>query len=528
MTMANTANPRHVIERLHHSEERFRLLVESVQEYALFMLDPAGRVVSWNAGAERIKGYPAEEIVGCYFSLFYMPEDVEARKPELALEAAERTGRSEDEGWRVRKDGTRFWARTVMTALRDGSGKLRGFGKVTRDLTERMQAMQSLEASEARLQAFMTFTPSMMFIKSLDGRYQYVNEPFCRSFGLERDAVLGRTDAEIFPSDQAGRFQANDASVIAAGTAGEFEETAQYRDGWHTSIVCKFPIRDAEGEVSALGGVVMDITERKRIEHELLDKQACIEAADCPGRAWNRSDSVKLRAPTDRVSGPAELEAYTQMIARDLRAPLRHIESLASQVQERLAGMNDLARRLNAIVQSAAKLGKVTGDLMLFSQADRSLQRHRRIDLDPIVVGVLNELWPAATAGRVTWKLGALPAVVGDRALLRVVFANLLSNALKFTRLRERALIEVVALPGAEGDAEVVIAVRDNGIGFNQRFAQGIFDPFRRVHGPREFDGAGIGLATAKRIVECHGGRIWAESAPDTGARFYIALKRAG
>lgn len=397
MAIASTANLRHIVERLHHSEERFRLLVESVQDYALFMLDPAGRVASWNRGAERIKGYRSEEIVGRHFSLFYTREGIDSGKPDLALEAAATTGRHEDEGWRVRKDGTRFRANVVITALRDESGKLLGFGKVTRDLAER----------------------------------------------------------------------------------------------------------------------------------EWLDKQAREEVAECLATAGNGSGTVEERA-AGRGSAHEGIEAFAQMVSRDLRAPLRHIESLAAEVQEKLAGMNDSARRLNAISQSAVKLGKLTSDLMLFAQADRSSQRHRRVALEPVVIDARGELGPSANSDRVQWKLGTLPAVMGDRALLRVVFANLLSNALKFTRLRERAFIEVGALPGAVGDPEVVIAVRDNGIGFDQRFARRIFEAFRRVRAAKEFDGVGIGLATAKRIVECHGGRIWAEGAPDAGASFFVALKRAG
>jgi PAS domain S-box-containing protein len=127
-------------EQLQASEKRFRLLVESVRDYAIFMLDPEGRIVSWNLGAERIKGYRADEIVGEHFSRFYPPEDVAAGKPARGLEVAEREGRVEDEGWRVRKDGSRFWANVVITALRDAGGRLVGFAKVTRDLTERKRA----------------------------------------------------------------------------------------------------------------------------------------------------------------------------------------------------------------------------------------------------------------------------------------------------------------------------------------------------------------------------------------------------
>ena len=130
-------------------EERFRLLVESVKDYAIFMLDPSGHVTTWNAGAERIKGYTAEEIIGKHFSIFYPPEDVAAGKCERELEVATREGRFEDEGWRVRKDGSRFWANVVITALRNPQGALIGFAKVTRDLTERRQAEENLRALAA-------------------------------------------------------------------------------------------------------------------------------------------------------------------------------------------------------------------------------------------------------------------------------------------------------------------------------------------------------------------------------------------
>ena len=402
MAMANSAAFRRTAERLHHSDEWFRHLIEEVQDCALFMLDPAGRVASWNPGAERIKGYRPEEIVGRHFSRFYTPEDIEAGKPGLRLEAAAATGRLEDEGWRVRKDGSRFWARVVITALRDKSGKLRGFGKVTRDLTE-----------------------------------------------------------------------------------------------------------------------------NRRLERELLDTQERLEAAERLVTAGNPFGGGQERA-SGREPAREEVNAFMQMVARDLQTPLRHIENLTAQIREGLVGMNDSARRLNAITHSAVSLGKLTSDLMLFTQVDRLHQRRRRVELYPLVIEARNQLGHSATSDRVHWKIGNLPAVVGDRALLRVVFANLLSNALKFTWQRDQAFIEVGALPGGEDGHEVVIAVMDNGIGFDQRFAQKVFDAFRHVHGAREFEGAGIGLATAKRIVENHDGRIWAEGAPDVGASFFVALKCAG
>jgi PAS domain S-box-containing protein len=508
MATPHSARPERVIEQLHHSEERFRLLVESVVDYAIFMLDPAGRVASWNAGAERIKGYRAREIVGQHFSRFYPVEVAACGKPQHDLDAAASAGRYEDEGWRVRKDGSRFWANVIITALRDGSGKLQGFGKVTRDLTERQLANAHIRESEARLQAFMNHSPSIIFIKDLEGRYQYVNDQFTRLFRLKRDAILSRTDTEILPREEAAQFQANDVSVLAAGEAIEFEETAHYETGEHISIVCKFPIRDSGGRVTALGGIVTDITERKQAEEKI--------------RKLNE-DLMRRIAQVETVHH--ELEALIYMVSHDFRPPLRQMEDFAKQVIEKLADTAYVAQRLDAIAQSASKLGDLTNDLLMYSRSS-CLDMHRsEVDLNKIVNAVRLGLDNTAASRLIDWKIGTLPSVEGDPGLLRLVFENLLSNAVKFTSRREHAIIEVAAT-SAEG-GEVVVLVKDNGAGFNPRLAHKLFGVFQRLHGNDEFEGAGIGLATVKRIVERLGGRVWAEG-NDQGASFFVALKQAG
>ena len=516
--MAGTNAParRSVVERLGHSEERFRLLVESVQDYALFMLDPAGCVASWNQGAQRMKGYSAEEIVGQHFSRFYLREDVDRGKPDLSLREAASSGRVEDEGWRVRKDGSRFWATVVITAIRDETGTLRGFGKVTHDLTDRVKATLRLKESEARLQAFMDHSPAVMFIKNPDGRYQYVNDQFCRAFGLAREAVLGRIDADLFSAAQAARFQANDMSVLTAGVALAFEEIAEYQNGRHIGIVCKFPIRDAGGRITALGGVVTDVTERARRTRDLAHLQphtgppADAMGEDRPGAA-----------PADR-----DVDALALMISRDLRPPLRNIEMLASQVREGMAELGAMSTRLSRIARAAAGLTRLTNDLLVFSRSAR-MQRgvHRTADLNSIVADARRSLGAAQSARRIDWKVGQLPQVVGDPPLLRVVFDQMLSNAVKFTQQRDPAVIEVTAIAVDGGD--VVIKIADNGAGFDRLHAHRLFGVFQRLHRGNQFDGSGLGLAIAKRIIESHEGRIWAESQPEAGASFFFTLKAA-
>ena len=326
-------------QRLRENEERFRLLVEQVRDYAIFLLDPGGYVVSWNAGAEQIKGYKAEEIIGRHFSQFYPREDVERGKPAVELAVAVRTGRCEDEGWRIRKNGTRYWANVVITALRNDAGVLRGFAKVTRDLTERKRAEDALRESEARWQAFLDHSSSVIFVKDSAGRYTHLNRRFESVFGLARELVLGRTDQGIFPSFQAAAFRANDLKVLAQGVPLQFEEVAKYSDGLHTSVVEKFPLRDAEGRVYAIGGIATDITALKRAEEAWRKTQETLQTifdaapvailgVDRAGRvtSWNKGAHRMFGWSVDEVVGrvcptiPANgLEDYQAMIQRVLR-----------------------------------------------------------------------------------------------------------------------------------------------------------------------------------------------------------------
>jgi PAS domain S-box-containing protein len=255
--------------------EQFRLLVDSVSDYAIFLLDRQGRVRSWNAGAERIKGYAAADVIGRHYSLFYTPEDRSAGMPQDYLRLAERDGRFRVEGWRVRKDGSRFWADAVITALRGRTGALDGFAKVTRDMTTIHRALDN----EQLLAAFTAHSTAVMFLKDREGRYRFVNARFLQRFGLRREQVLGRSDAELFPLAQAAAYADNDAKVLATGQPVQFEEAARYVEGTRVSVVIKFPVRDASGAVSGVGGVATDITERKGVEQALRESRTLLAEA---------------------------------------------------------------------------------------------------------------------------------------------------------------------------------------------------------------------------------------------------------
>ncbi len=348
------------------TEESFRLLVESVQDYAIFMLDPEGYVITWNTGAERIKGYRPEEILGQHFSRFY-PADAAARgEPMAHLAAAVRDGHVENEGQRVRKDGTQFWANAVITALRDEEGRLVGFTKVTRDLTERKQAADELARAHA------------------------------------------------------------------------------------------------------------------------------------------------------------ELESFSYSVSHDLRAPLRAITGYAQALLEDQAAAltAEGQRMLNLVRDSATRLGQLIDGLLAFSRLGRQALIRTSLDMTGIARSVVEELQLAETGATPEVVIGPLPPANGDATLVRQVFANLVANALKFSAGRPGAAVRIGVR--REG-GETVYFVRDNGVGFDMRYAEKLFSVFTRLHGA-EFAGTGIGLALVHRIVQRHGGRIWAESAPNTGATFFFTL----
>jgi PAS domain S-box-containing protein len=296
------------------ADQQFRLLVSSVTDYAIYLLDGAGRVTSWNPGAERIKGYRTDEIIGRHFSQFYVPEDRARGVPEAALACARRDGRFEGEGWRLRKDGSRFWALAVIDAVRDDAGELVGFAKTTRDISERRAMEARLRESEERLRAFTSHSPALMCMKDRDGRYRFVNDRFLERYSLRLDQVLGRTDAELFPRRQALAAAAHDAAVLARGEPLQYEERAAASEGQRVSLVSKFPVFDAAGAVVAVGVVANDITDRRLTEQALREQRTLLaEAQKVAGLG-----SWEWDPDTGRVSWSSELYRILGVLPQDL------------------------------------------------------------------------------------------------------------------------------------------------------------------------------------------------------------------
>ncbi len=221
-----------------------------------------------------------------------------------------------------------------------------------------------------------------------------------------------------------------------------------------------------------------------------------------------------------------ELEAFSYSVSHDLRAPLRNISGFAELLHTRLRPKidPDEAHYLDLVAAESVRLGQLIDSLLGFSKLSRTALEHGRCDLAALVAAVREELAPACVDRQIDWRIGFLPTVEGDPTLLRQVFANLVGNALKFTRHRSPAVIEIAAQPPAPGATEVVVFVRDNGAGFDPKYTDKLFGVFQRLHSAKDFEGTGIGLANVRRIVARHGGRVWAEGRPDQGATFFVAL----
>ncbi|HVO90592.1 MAG TPA: PAS domain-containing sensor histidine kinase, partial [Casimicrobiaceae bacterium] len=483
------------------SDERFRLLVENIGDYAIFMLDEHGFVVTWNAGAERIKGYRADEIIGKHFSVFYPSEAVERAHPQYELRVATEQGRFEEEGWRVRKDGSLFWANVVITALRDGKGLLRGFGKVTRDLTLRRKYEESLRQSEERFRLLVEgVSDYAIFMLDANGRIVTWNAGAQRIQGYSADEIIGRHFSTFYPADAVeSGWPEHELQVATA--QGRYQE-----EGWRVrkngarywAHVTISALRDEAGRLRGFAKLTRDLSERQKAEaaevhyahrDEMLEAEraARIEAQ----RAARMKDeflatlSHELRTPLNAILGWTQLLRMPQARGeRDVDHGLAIIERNARAQVQLIEDLLDLSRIL---------AGQVRLDV-------------QRIALTDVIRGALESVQPAADAKsiRVESILDSRRGIVsGDPSRLQQVVWNLLSNAIKFTPKGGKVQVVLERI-----DSHVEITVSDTGIGIPPAFLPQVFDRFSQQNGSasREHGGLGLGLAISKQLVELHGG----------------------
>jgi PAS domain S-box-containing protein len=486
------------------AEERFSLLIDSVRDYAIFILDPDGNVTTWNVGAARIKGYEADEIIGRHFSVFYPEADVRAGKCERELELAARDGRFEDEGWRIRKDGSRVWANVVITALRDRAGTLVGFGKVTRDLTERKVAEERRRAEEQRFALLVSSVKDYaLFILDPSGNVATWNAGAEHIKGYTAQEIVGSHFSRFYPEDdvRAGKCE---HELTTAARDGRFEDEGWRirKDGarfWANVVISA--IRDDLGTLIGYSKVTRDLTERKRSEDEIAARMAAEHA--------NRAK-----------------DEFLAMLGHELRNPLAPIMSAIQLLK--LRDDKKSAREHQVIERQVRQMIHLVDDLLDVSRISRGKIELKRAPMDvrDALAKATEIAIPLFERKRQDFQVSVPPfplVVEGDEARLTQVFANLLNNAAKYTREGGQ-----IALAVHHNKTHIVVEVQDNGIGMAPGLLSRAFELF--VQGYQDADraegGLGIGLTLVRSLVELHGGEVEARSAGENaGSTFIVRLQ---
>ena len=509
---------------LDQGEQRFRLLVEGVKDYAIFMLDPQGHVLTWNAGAERFKGYKAAEIIGQHFSRFYPADALKAGLPAHELQVAAATGTFEDEGWRVRKDGTLFWANVVITALRDPAGALVGFAKVTRDLTQRRHHEESLRQSEERFRLLVEgVSDYAIFMLDVNGVVASWNAGAERIKGYAAHEIIGRHFSTFYPADARQSGWTEHELQVAAETGRFVDEGWRIRkDG--TSFwagVTITALRDRQGRLIGFAKLTRDLTGQKRAE-----------ALEVAGREREEILEAERSARIEAQRATRIKDEFLATLSHELRTPLSSILGWTQILKHKAEAMKpaDLKRGIDVIDRNARAQVRLIDDLLDLNRimAGKVRLDLKQVSLPDIVQNVIEsaELGAKAKGIGIETRLDPdTPPLSADSGRLQQIVWNLLSNAIKFTASGGR--IEVVL---QRTGATAVLSVADNGVGIAESFLPRVFDRFAQSDASttRRFGGLGLGLAISKQLVELHGGTIRASSAGEgKGATFFVELPLA-
>ena len=472
----------------------YRLIAEQANEYALFVLDPDGRVMTWNRGAKRIKGYYADEIIGKHFSIFYPPESIARGWPAEELRIATAEGHLEDEGWRLRKDGSRFWARVAITALRDPEGKVLGFSKITQDLTERKRNEEALRESEERFRLLIEgVVDYAIFMLDPAGIVSSWNAGAEQIKGYSREEIIGKHFSQFYTREDlaAGKPE---KELEEARRTGRAED-----EGWRVrkngerfwARVVLTPLYDASRRLQGFAKVTQDLTERRHL--------------------------------ADLEKSNRKLNEFIGMLAHELRNPLAPIR-FAVQVLGRAPSADPTHEAMRQMIdRQSAHLLVIVEDMVDISRVSRGKLSiaHEPVEIDEVIRRSVEAATPLIDGANHRLDIDS-PAdslrVHGDVNRMTQILTNLLNNAARYTPPGGN-----IPLTARAENGSAVIKVRDTGRGIEPQMLEAIFDMFVQDRSPlqRVGGGLGLGLALARRLAELHGGTLTAQSeGPNKGSEF--------
>jgi PAS domain S-box-containing protein len=502
----------------------YQKMINEVQDYAILMLDQNGIIRNWNKGAQQIKQYIEAEVVGMHFQMFYLPEDRNSGLPEKLLNEARVNGRAVHEGWRLRKDGSRFWGSIALTALHDDQGAVIGFSKVTRDLTDKKLAddqlkkyaeelqhtNEALRKSEERYHKMIDEVRDYaILLLDKDGNIQNWNTGAEAIKGYKPDEIIGKNFRTFYlPEDRAGKLPEKLLQEATDYGKAIHEGWRLRKDGsrfWGSIVITA--LHAVDGSIIGFSKLTRDLTERKQAEDIMREYLLQLEKQN------------------------KELEQMTYVVSHDLQEPLRKIQMFTDITSTFCPDQMIVQRYLQKINVSAERMRALISSILSYTSLIQDEDKMEVTDLDAILRSVLADFELPVEEKNAQIESDVLPVIKAIPSQVDQLFYNLISNALKFTDKPPRIRISSTILQHNEIESVtdhflkgtyLQITFADNGIGFDNKYENLIYAMFQRLHGKHEYSGTGIGLTLCKKIMENHHGFIRANGEPGKGATFYL------
>lgn len=505
-------------------EERFQRMTLEIEDYAVILLDKDGIIREWNRGAEKIKLYSKKEILGNHFRIFYLDEDQKTSLPEKLIKEADTNGKASHEGWRVRKDGTKFWGSISITALHNSNGEIIGYSKVTRDLTEKKLSYDSLKAtadellvrnsqlvqSEERYHKMVEEVQDYAIILlDIDGNILNWNKGAERIKGYKASEILGKNFRKFYSAEDLAQRLPERLLSKAVDEGKAVQEGWRIRkDGsrfWGSITITA--LHDSYNNIIGFSKVTRDLTEKKQAEEQ---------------------QAVYTK---ELLEQNKELEQFAYIASHDLQEPLRKIKTFADILQQNLTSPAVATTYLEKIERSANRMSQLIQSILSYSRLSKLTDEFAAVSLSDVIDGVRQDYELLINERDAQIISYPLPVVVASASQMNQLFANLIANSLKYcvrppviTITSSRvSRSEVYNQPAnLTASTYLQIAVQDNGIGFDEKYVDKVFGIFQRLHSRHSYEGTGIGLALCKRIMENHNGFITAKSTPDVGSTFLV------
>ena len=503
---------------------RYHKMVDEVQDYAIILLDRNGIILNWNKGAEKIKQYKEAEIVGKSFTIFYLPGDLQDGLPLRLLHEAVVNGRAVHEGWRLRKDRSRFWGSITLTSLHNDDGEVIGFTKVTRDLTEKKAAddrlsqyaaelhtkNEALRKSEERYQKMIAEVEDYAIILlNENGDIENWNAGAQKIKGYTAAEIIGKNFSIFYtPENRLEKFPERLLKAAADNGKALHEGWRVRKDGsyfWGSIVITA--LHSSDGSVIGYSKVTRDLTERKNAEDKMQAYLLELEAKN------------------------AELEQFAYIASHDLQEPLRKIQTFSDIIQNNLHNEQSVRKYLEKLSASALRMKELIRSVLNYSKVARIGEQRIPTDLNEVLSNVIADYELLLQEKGGTIESTPLPVINAVPLHMNQLFSNIIGNALKYCERIPAITItarlvnadEMINKPASILDGKYLeIKFSDNGIGFEEQYEKIIFAIFQRLHGKQEFSGTGIGLALCKKIMDLHFGHITAKSKLAEGSDFYV------